>query len=281
MLKANLEQRFRCVNHPHRPGERMCARCKTRFCAECFPATDPTAICDKCANEVADIELERHPPMEVRVERAKSTVRTWLVGLLVIAVLAVPGFFVVRNLMDNQLTPEELARFRYAMAGSFETPEGLMVYSTVLGGRVVSATSEAPPNNAARLIDEYWGDGFVGWHSAGATFPQEIVIEAPNPSTIQKVIFAQSPLDPPATYVRAVEVLISNVSPTEDFVSAGRFELTRSLEPQRFEFPPIDGRWVMIRILSNHGSSEYTSLHEADAFFVPNRPADVTPLPEE
>jgi hypothetical protein len=272
MLRASINQRFRCANHPHRIGERACARCKIRYCAECFPDQATDRLCDICAQELADIDLELHPPFEERVRRFVTSVRNLLIGLAIMGVLAIPGYFVVRDLVTTQITPEEWARFKYAAGGTFETPEGTMVFTTVLGGRIAMATSESPPNEARRLIDEYWGDGFVGWRSTDASFPQEIVVQAGNPARFDKVLFAHDPMSPPETWAREVEVLASMVSPTDGFRSVGRYRLEQTLEPQRFEFASTDGQWFKLRILSNYGSTEYTSLHEFNGFISPRGP---------
>lgn len=279
MLRASEIRRLRCTNHPHRPGERACARCKTRFCPECFPSTTSDAVCQICADELAAIHAELHPSIQVRVDRAKDKLRNFIIGVAIIGVLAVPGYFVVRDLISTQITPEELVRFKYAIAGTFDTPEGVMVTSTILGGQVVSATSEAPPHEARRLIDEYFGEGFVGWRSASATFPQEIVVEAGQPARVEKLFFAQSPTEPPETFARDVEVLVSSTSATEGFRSIGRFTLAQTLEPQRFEIPGVDFKWVRLRVLSNYGSPDYVSLHEFDCYVLPRNTFGATPTP--
>jgi hypothetical protein len=40
-------------------------------------------------------------------------------------------------------------------------------------------------------------------------------------------------------------------------------------ELQRFTFDPTSAHWVRLRILSNYGSAEYTSLDEFGAYMVP------------
>src|SRR5919204_15729 len=122
------------------------------------------------------------------------------IGLGVVGVLAVPGSYVVRNLMSTPITPEEFARFRYAAAGTFDTPEGVNTLSTVLGGKVLSATSAQEGFPERRLIDEYVGTGFPGWRSADATMPQEVVFETSQPTRIEKVILTQQPNEPPQSF---------------------------------------------------------------------------------
>ena len=271
------KQRFQCVNHPHRSGERMCARCKDRFCEACFPNTEPQAVCERCAQELADIEFALHPPLRERIRRASLSLRNAIIGLAVLALLAIPGYFVVRDLADIKLTPEEWARFKYAAAGTFQTPDGVMVYSTVLGGQVVSATSESPPNEARRLIDEYWGEGYPGWRSATADFPQEIVIAAPSPTRIERVILAQDPRAPEDSRAREVEILVSTTGPDREFTSVALLALLPDLEPQRFEIGPAPAVWIKLRVLSNFGSREFASLHEFDSFYVPEGPGGRRP----
>lgn len=271
MIKAGSELRQRCYNHPHRRGTRQCFRCRRGMCDQCALEQSGQTICEHCQEELVALDELTHIPVKERVRRAGVGVRNWTIGLGILAVLAIPGYFVVKNLMSTPITPEEFARFRYAASGSFETPEGVMVLSTVLGGKVVSATSEQPEFPARRLIDEYYGSGFGGWRSADAAFPQEVVIQTSQPTRVEKVLLVNQPGEPPETGVREFEVLVSTESPDGPFRSIGRWTLQQGEEPQRFQFDAVPAAWVKVRVLSNYGGP-YTSLAEFDAYLLPQGP---------
>lgn len=272
MLRAHLDARKRCYNHPHRETTLTCERCKTAFCEECLIEHDGARVCATCLRE-----LEEAKAAELTFkERVLQSLRSLGTGLIVAVVaIGVLGglFFALRGLFDRPITPEELARFRYAVAGSFETDEGINVSSTVLGAKVVSWTSAAEGFPAKQLINEYFGPNVPPWRSADATFPQEIVVEFQDTSAVQKVNLVNSVSEPPETYVKDFEVLLSTEGPDRGFTSVGRFRMEQNSELQRFEFKPTPGRWIMLRILSNYGSQQYTSLDEFDSYVVPVNPA--------
>jgi|Antgeofumaro1A2B_1029371.scaffolds.fasta_scaffold00808_2 hypothetical protein len=282
MIHVYLEGKKRCYFHPHRVVETACERCKTALCGDCLVTYQGQQLCLRCRDELEERYRLEHPPFTERLRAFVTSFRNLLIGLAILAILAVPGYFLVRNVMVNyQLTPEEFARFRYAAAGTFETPDGINVLSVVLEGQVVWASSEADPQHSARrLIDEYWGPHFPGWRSKGNTFPHEIVFQPQNVAAIEKVLLANHPAEPPESYVREFEVLVSLESPYGPWTSVGRWTLEQHAEPQRFTFPKTPARYIMLRIHSNYGYPEYTSLAEFDAFVVPAmRLMQVTPEP--
>ena len=272
MLKAGSQLRQRCAEHPHRRATRQCSRCRTPYCDECSRVqTDAQGVCARCRDEVAELDRIEHPPLEERVERFKLSLRNGIVGLAVLAALIVPLAFVARNLMSTPITPEEFARFKYAAAGSFETQEGINVTSTVLGARTVSATSAQPGFEEKRLIDEYAGTGYPGWRSADATFPQEIVLVTEAPTRFEKALVIQQPTEPPETWARQLEVMVSLESAEGPYRSVTTIELAQAEEIQRFTFEAVDARWIKIVVKSHYGGP-YVSLGEFNAYAVPRGP---------
>lgn len=271
MIKAYSEARNRCYLHPHRLAEHKCERCKTPLCEECVRTYRGQTLCEHCVEELKLIEASRPTPAE-RVRAFFRSLRNTLIVLAVIAVICGGIFYAFRNVMNQPITPEQLARFRYAAAGTFQTPEGINVNSTVLGAQVVAFTSQRPGYEASHLINEYAGPDYPGWRSADATFPQDIVVEHQNVSTIQKVILTQQPNEPPDTWARDFEIQVSTEGPDRGFVTVGHWQLQQVEGPQRFTFAPVPSRWTRLRILSNYGSREYTSLAEFDAYVVPASP---------
>jgi hypothetical protein len=268
VLKAYSDARNRCYLHPHRTADTKCERCKTPLCDECVREFRGQRLCQRCVEEIEFIEISR-PTLRDRVRQFFTSVRNTIIVLAVIAIICGGIFYAFRNLMNQPITPEEMARFRYAAAGTFQTPEGINVNSTVLGAKVVSFTSQQTGYEAFHLINEYAGPDYPGWRSAQATFPQDIVVEQQNVSLVQKVILTQQPNEPKDTWAKDFELQASTVGPTQGFVTVGRWQLRQTTEPQKFTFPPTPAHWLRLRILSNYGSPAYVSLAEFDAYVVP------------
>jgi hypothetical protein len=200
------------------------------------------------------------------------SLRNTLILIAILGVLAIPGSQLVKYMVETPISPEEFARFRYAAGGTFDTPEGTNFTSTVLGAKVLSATSNQPGHEEKRLIDEYVGPGYGGYRTAEGGLPAEVVIQAANPTKVEKLNFQQQPDEPPETWAREVEVLASMESPDGPFVPIGRYTLEQTEEIQRFLLPgPTDVAWIQLRILSNYGGA-YASLGEFNAFILPRGP---------
>lgn len=272
MIHAAAEARERCYNHPHRRATRKCFRCARGMCDECVSDWRGQPACETCVGELEEHERITHIPPKERVRRFGVSLRNVLIGLLVVAILAVPASFVVRRLMSTPISPEEFARFRYAAAGTFETEEGTNVLSTVLGARVVSATSDLPEHPARRLIDEYVGTAFGGWRSDGTGYPQEIVFDTGQTVRFEKINIQQQPGEPPETFVREFEVRVSVDSAEGPWRTIGRFTAKQTTELQRIVLErPVTARFIQLAVLSNYGGP-YASLGEFDAFILPRGP---------
>ncbi|HLH74564.1 MAG TPA: discoidin domain-containing protein [Chloroflexota bacterium] len=276
MLKAYANARDRCYIHPHRPAEVKCERCKIGLCDECAREYQGQKLCERCVGEILLIEAGKLTFAD-RVRLFFRSLRNTVIAVAVLAIICGGIFYAFHNLLNQPITPEELARFRYAAAGSFQTPEGINVNSTVLGAQIVSFTSQRTGYEATHLINEYAGPDFPGWRSSNATFPQDIVVAQQNLSTIQKVILTQQPGEPPSTMVKDFEVDASTTGPDSGFVKIGEWQLQQTDGPQRFTFPPTQEKWLRLRILSNYGSQDYTSLAEFDAYVVPQNPGAPSP----
>ena len=272
MLKAYSDVRNRCQIHPHRPAEVKCARCKVGLCAECTHAYQGQQLCENCLAELEFIEASK-PTLGDRIRGFFTSLRNTLIVLAVVGAVLGVGFYFLRGVFDKPITPEEMARFRYAAAGSFQTPEGINVNSTVLGAKLVSATSQTTGFEATHLINEYVGEGYPGWRSAAASFPQDIVVEHDTAAMVSKVILTQQPGEPATTDVKEFEIDISNVGPNAGWVKVGDWTASQSAGPQRFTFTATTGKWIRLRILSNYGSTDYTSLGEFDAYVIPSGPS--------
>lgn len=284
MLKAYSESRNRCYLHPHRPADQKCERCKTGLCDECIHEYRGQRLCQHCVEELDFIEASK-PTFADRVRGFFRSLRNTLIVIAVIAVLCGGIFYLFRDLMNQPITPEMMARFRYAASGTFDTPEGVNVNSTVLGAHLVAFTSQRPGYEATHVINEYVGTSYPGWRSASATYPQDIVVEQQNVSAISKVILTQQPDEPHDTWAKDFEIQASTEGPDRGFVTIGRWQMRQIEGPQRFTFAATQSKWLRLRILSNYGSSTYTSLGEFDAYVVRNNPfgpqftPEVSPTP--
>lgn len=271
MIKAYSNARNRCYLHPHRPAEKKCERCNTGLCDECVHEYRDHVYCENCVDELTFIEATK-PTFRDRVREFFRSLRNTLIAIGVVVIICGALFYAFRGLMNQPITPVELARFRYAAAGTFQTPEGVNVNSTVLGAKIFSATSYQKGYEPLHVINEYTGDNFPGWRSANAAFPQDIIVEQQNATAITKVILTQQPTEPRSTWVKEFEVQASTEGPDRGYVTIGKWQLRQVNGPQKFTFPLAKTKWLRLRILSNYGSTQYTSLGEFDAYVVPKNP---------
>ncbi|MGH2459674.1 MAG: discoidin domain-containing protein, partial [Chloroflexota bacterium] len=263
--------RKRCYLHPHRPAEQKCNRCKTCLCEECVHEFQGQYLCEHCLEELDFIEATR-PTFADHVRGFFHSLRNTVIAIVVIGAICGGLFYAFRGLMDQPITPEQMARFRYAASGSFQTADGINVNSTVLGASVASFTSQRKGYEATHVINEYSGPDYPGWRSADATFPQDFVVAQQNLSAVSKVILTQQPNEPLNTWAKDFEIQASSEGPNRGFVTIGQWQLRPVAGPQKFTFKATPSKWLRLRILSNYGSGEYTSLAEFDAYVVPANP---------
>ena len=277
MIRANLDARHQCHLHPHRPATEYCQRCRRPLCDECkHQYGDLDAICETCRNELEMADRMLLTPRERVLQGLVSLRNTIIVTAIFVAVFG-GGFFLIRDNLDIELTPEELARFRYAMSGSLTTEEGVNATTTVLGASVVAATSERADHDAKRLIDEYNGPNFEGWRSLDVSFPQEIIVELTDRVIPDKVILSNHPTEPVNSYVKDFEVLLSLESPEGPWQSIGQWTAEQRPEIQRFTFESVPARFAMLRVLSNYGSREFTSLTSFELYVSIDDPMRLAP----
>jgi F5/8 type C domain len=297
MLRAHLTEEKRCYNHPHRIVRTACARCRLGWCDECLTTRTepvfarvvagderhpPPLFCARCIEELEAVgaaEAERHRPLHQRLRPTRAGLQRAAAYLAVLMVIAVPMTIAVRNVASTTLTPEEVARFAIGLRGTFQTAEGTDFLSEPFGGRFISATYPARPNYPhTRLIDTFANATVPGWRSLDTSAPQEMVFLLPTQLAVNKVILRPQPAEPEATWVKEFEVLVSTEGPDRGFTSVGTWTLDpqqaragTDLEkpnPPRFEFPEAQARWVMLRVLSNNGSTDYISLAEFEVYWV-------------
>ena len=271
MLKMYADSRNRCYLHPHRAAELKCDRCKTGLCSECVREYQGQHVCENCLNELELAEASK-PTLGERVRGSLITFRNAAIVVVIVVALCGGAFYAFRGTLNQPITPEQLARFRYAASGSFQTAEGINVNSTVLSAKVVSFTSQRVGFEATHLINEYVGDGYPGWRSTDATFPQEVVVQGQGLTAVSKVILTQQPGEPAETLARDFEVDVSAQDPNPSWVTIGHWQAQQIGGPEHFTFPVTPTKLIRLRILSNYGSTQYTSLGEFDAYAIPVGP---------
>lgn len=300
MLRAHLTEVKHCYDHPHRAVRTACARCKTPYCDDCLTTrTDgvfarlaakggpdgtpiPPLFCPRCTGELkalGALEAHRKRPLRERLRPTRAGLNRVALYLAVISVLAVPMAIGVRFIATTTLTPEELARIRVGLVGGFETRDGTNLAGNVIGGTFIRASAPSQPgHDPSRLIDSWYKADVPGWRSQGGTFPQELVFALPGRSRINNVILRPQPAEPSETWVRAFEVLVSSESAESGFVPVYTGEI--SLEQARATVDAVPAndlprfattdrlaKYVMLRVLSNHGGPEYTSLGEFEVYW--------------
>jgi hypothetical protein len=236
-------------------------------------------LCERCLDEV-ELAIASRPTFRTRLIDNLISLRNGAIVVAVVVGVCAGVFFLFRPLLSQPITPEEFARMRYAVSGSFQTPEGINLNSTVLNAKVAAYSGDRPGYEVKHLINEYTNPDYPGWRSANATLPQDIVVEHDQNAETSKVILYQQTSEPPATMAKDFEIEVSDVGPNQGFQPVGRWQLTQAAGPQKFTFPAARGKWIRLRILSNYGNTDYTSLDEFDAYTVTaNAVPSATPGP--
>jgi hypothetical protein len=149
----------------------------------------------------------------------------------------------------------------------------LLRYPQPLLGPPPAASSDGAGAAAAAalaaLVDGRAAEGAPVWRSADGRLPVELQFTAgefgrsgPVPAYAGAVLFAHGAAAPPETWARDVEVWASPTAELNDARRAGSWTLRQTTEPQVFSFTRRRVHMVWLRILTNHGSPEYTSLAE-------------------
>lgn len=274
MARILLREQYTCYNHPHRKTTDRCDRCGTVYCKECLTARGNRSFCQHCTTEYDAIQARRQRPFLEKLKdvapKRSSVVFTIVFLLLVVAVAGIVG----RQLASITLEPEEAARVARAFRGTLQTTEGLNLVEAIVGGQVVAASSEREEGDhlAKRLVDG-WADPQVpDWRAANAAIPQEIVfaierqVLAGGQAYSNTITLQASEQSPAETWVREFRVFVSTESADGPWEEVGLFTLADSPLLQRFTYEARPTWYVKLVILSNYGSTEYTSLAEVGVY---------------
>jgi tetratricopeptide (TPR) repeat protein len=144
-----------------------------------------------------------------------------------------------------------------ALAGLGQLPD-----AGLKGLKVVNSSS----GHAETIADGYPS---TGWRT-GANFPQTIVLELPNESTIAEVAFNNAPQWEPNGSAKEIEISISSQSATSGFEIAAKAVLAQGEIGQGIRINPSKrGRWIKVRILSNYGNTDHTELGDVEVIGKP------------
>ncbi len=245
MLRAYLTDAKRCYIHAHRTVRTQCARCKTPYCDECLETRTggvfarvveqdekhpEPLFCARCVEELEILQAQdefRHRPLWQRLIPSEAAVRRAAIYTVVAALILVPLGFAARSVASTTLSPEELARFKIGSAGGFQSVEGTNFLNTVYGAKFIRATAASQPEHQpSRLIDTWTASEVPAWRSQDATLPVDLVFELPNTLKVNKLILRPHPDEPPATWVKDFELLVSTKSASDGFQSVVRRSLT-------------------------------------------------------
>ena len=109
------------------------------------------------------------------------------------------------------------------------------------------------------------GDPATGWHSEDGKFPQSFVLELPVECAIAELSFNNAPHWEGNGAAKDVEISVSAESATSGFDVPTKTVLTQGEIGQGVRLKPARrGRWIKLRILSNHGNPDHTELGDVE-----------------
>lgn len=140
--------------------------------------------------------------------------------------------------------------------------EGLKVVNfssqreNVWGDAVAANTADGNPSSA--------------WVSRDGQFPQTLIFELPVQSVISEVSFNNPAYGAVDRAARDVEISVSPQSATSGFSVAAKAALAQNEIGQGIRLnSQAVGRWIKVRILTNHGNADGTSLGDVSAIGKP------------
>jgi hypothetical protein len=288
-----------CHDHPHRVVSSACQRCRRAFCDDCLGTVQlpvvmrehgtATGLCVRCRGEVAalaEIRAWERRPWWQRWRPTRDRARSATIVAMLVGAIALPVGYLVRDIVETPISPEEFARIAIAMRGTFASADGTNYLNAVCGGRFLRASAASVPGyEPSRLIDTWATARVPGWRTQ-APVPVEMIFALPDQTVANRLILRPHPSDPPETWVRSFEVSFSTVGPDGPWVVAfdGEVDRARTTPPptpasgpqvdDRLIVPSIDVveapvRWVRLVVRSNGGSPDYTSLGEFEVLYAP------------
>lgn len=148
---------------------------------------------------------------------------------------------------------------RTAWAGLGELPDDRLKPLSVINFSSQWSSGSAA---AANIVD---GDPAYGWMSLDGNFPQSFILELPVECTLSELSFNNVPRGDANRAAKDIEISVSAQSETTGFEIAAKAVLAKGEIGQGVAVRPAKrGRWVKIRILSNHGNPDGTELGDVE-----------------
>ena len=251
---------YRCGNHFQRLATQRCDSCSRLLCDECLRDTDWGHVCGVCEDQMyRRAELDRY-----RVRHA--IFNTDMVPVLVVfalSVLMAGNLFLLSGGVD--LRRDLGVKMQLFMEGSDPT-NGILVSARANGGRATAASPAVAAFGVENLIDGLNEPDFGAWRSSEATFPQDIVLQMNLRGPIGRLEIRNHPLEPTDTWPSRAQILYADDDPRANPSDLTLIrEVTLGERPSwRVDFDPIIARYVVVRLLANHGSSSYVSVGEIE-----------------
>ena len=252
---------YRCTVYPTRVASQRCDHCARMFCDEALNDTDWGYVCDVCQGQ-----LERREELDRTALRRHVFSWNWLpVGIvLTLSLLMAVQLFIVSN--GSDLRGDLAVKMRLLFDGA-DRSRGALVSASAVGGQAHAPAGSQEGHGADALVDGLVETDFPAWRSATVVFPQDVVLKMNLRTPIATIDILNHPSEPPASYVRRLQVFTSReVDPREDpsglkFIRQAELDAAPSV---RIEIPTEVTRYVLLRLLAHGGHEGYVSIGEIE-----------------
>jgi len=151
-------------------------------------------------------------------------------------------------------TPPAAAQGRGASAPPTADPAA----APIKGIKVVNFSSEYYVGSGAAIVGEKTDHV---WAAKDGNFPQSFVLELPSEAVISYLVINNQAFGDPKGASKDIEISVSSQGSAFGFSPPVKALLERGEIGQGIALqPPLKGRWVKIRILSNYGRTDSTTL---------------------
>lgn len=286
-----------CEEHPHRGAVDHCDECRRRFCRHCLVRGKPQLLCRACwaaAPERERLRARRRHPVHGRLDWVREHRASALAAGVIVGVLALLGASGAAQVLSpasrSQIGEAVIAVRRGAPlpsgqagtpgpggasgpgTGTMPAPPRVPTLMGSLFGSASTIAESVPGVDPGALVDGQVGSDAPAWRSPVGFPAPELRLRARDDVAADRLLFAHSTAAPSETWARDVEVWIALTADGSDAVRLGQWTLDAVVEPQEFPFPPAQVTWVRVRVLSNYGGADSSSLAEVALLPVASRP---------